>query len=92
MVCGTNQQCVLYMYVEYHHCNISSRVNLCGKVKMVCFDKTGTLTEDSLDLHGVKPVYSRRWVEVPPSVTVPLTSNLLVYMCIHASDVQFTHK
>jgi P-type E1-E2 ATPase len=31
------------------------RVNLCGKVKLVCFDKTGTLTEDSLDLYGVRP-------------------------------------
>ena len=31
------------------------RVNLCGKIKLVCFDKTGTLTEDSLDLYGVKP-------------------------------------
>ena len=36
------------------------RVNLCGKVKLVCFDKTGTLTEDSLDLLGVQPVWGGR--------------------------------
>ena len=29
------------------------RVNLCGKIKLVCFDKTGTLTEDSLDMASV---------------------------------------
>lgn len=31
------------------------RINMCGKIKLVCFDKTGTLTEDSLDLLGVLP-------------------------------------
>ena len=34
----------------YHLLN---RVNVCGKIKLVCFDKTGTLTEDSLDMEGV---------------------------------------
>ncbi len=35
----------------------STRVNMCGKIKLVCFDKTGTLTEDSLDMAGVRPAY-----------------------------------
>ena len=34
----------------------SYRVNLCGKVKLVCFDKTGTLTEDSMNVLGVMDV------------------------------------
>ncbi len=30
------------------------RINLCGKIKLVCFDKTGTLTENNLDLMEVR--------------------------------------
>lgn len=29
------------------------RINICGKVDLVCFDKTGTLTEDQLSVYGV---------------------------------------
>ena len=43
-------------------CISPQRVNLCGKIKLVCFDKTGTLTEDSLDLYGVKPASEGRSV------------------------------
>ncbi|KAK9679165.1 hypothetical protein K7432_016381 [Basidiobolus ranarum] len=35
-------------------CISPSRVNVCGKINMVCFDKTGTLTEDGLDILGVR--------------------------------------
>ena len=35
-------------------CISPQRINVCGKLKLVCFDKTGTLTEDSLDLHGIQ--------------------------------------
>eukprot|EP00731_Ephydatia_muelleri_P014339 Em0008g59a len=34
-------------------CIAQQRVNLCGKIKLVCFDKTGTLTEDSVKTSGV---------------------------------------
>lgn len=30
------------------------RVNVGGKLDIVCFDKTGTLTEDGLDVLGVQ--------------------------------------
>lgn len=33
-----------------------SRVNVGGKIDVVCFDKTGTLTEDGLDVLGVRVV------------------------------------
>jgi len=32
-----------------------TKINVAGRVNVMCFDKTGTLTEDSLDLYGVKP-------------------------------------
>ncbi|XP_063225948.1 polyamine-transporting ATPase 13A3-like isoform X2 [Bacillus rossius redtenbacheri] len=34
-------------------CISPPRINVCGKVKVVCFDKTGTLTEEGLDLWGI---------------------------------------
>ncbi|XP_042334293.1 polyamine-transporting ATPase 13A2 isoform X2 [Sceloporus undulatus] len=36
-------------------CISPPRINLSGKVRLVCFDKTGTLTEDGLDIWGVVP-------------------------------------
>jgi cation-transporting ATPase 13A3/4/5 len=30
------------------------RVNVGGKLDIICFDKTGTLTEDGLDVLGVQ--------------------------------------
>jgi cation-transporting P-type ATPase 13A2 len=35
-------------------CISPNRVNVAGKVNVVCFDKTGTLTEDGLDILGVR--------------------------------------
>ncbi|XP_050530517.1 polyamine-transporting ATPase 13A3-like isoform X1 [Daktulosphaira vitifoliae] len=37
------------------YCTCQSRINVSGKIKLVCFDKTGTLTEDGLDFLGVLP-------------------------------------
>lgn len=37
-------------------CISPSRVNIGGKVNLVCFDKTGTLTEEGLDILGVRTV------------------------------------
>jgi len=36
-------------------CINRERVNVTGRVNMVCFDKTGTLTEDHLDIFGFRP-------------------------------------
>lgn len=33
------------------------RVNVGGKLDVVCFDKTGTLTDDGLDVLGVRVVH-----------------------------------
>ena len=37
-------------------CISPQRVNVAGKLDVVCFDKTGTLTEDGLDVMGVRLV------------------------------------
>ncbi|XP_029472483.1 probable cation-transporting ATPase 13A4 [Rhinatrema bivittatum] len=36
-------------------CISPQRINVCGRLNLLCFDKTGTLTEDGLDLWGVIP-------------------------------------
>ncbi len=37
-------------------CISPPKVNIAGKVTVMCFDKTGTLTEEGLDLYGFRPV------------------------------------
>lgn len=37
-------------------CISPNKVNVAGKITIMCFDKTGTLTEDGLDLYGVRTV------------------------------------
>ena len=39
-------------------CLSPARINVCGKLKLICFDKTGTLTEEGLSLWGVIPCAS----------------------------------
>ncbi|KAK9242935.1 hypothetical protein V1506DRAFT_516715 [Lipomyces tetrasporus] len=50
-------------------CISPNRVNVGGKLDVVCFDKTGTLTEDGLDVLGVHVVNHResRFSELLPS-------------------------
>ncbi|EMR10858.1 hypothetical protein PNEG_01004 [Pneumocystis murina B123] len=38
------------------YCISPSKVNISGKIDVMCFDKTGTLTEDGFDVLGVKVV------------------------------------
>ena len=35
-------------------CIARERLNVAGRVNMICFDKTGTLTEDHLDIYGYR--------------------------------------
>nr|XP_058160286.1 polyamine-transporting ATPase 13A2 isoform X1 [Dasypus novemcinctus] len=42
------------------------RINLGGKLQLVCFDKTGTLTEDGLDVMGVVPLQGQRFLPLVP--------------------------
>jgi cation-transporting ATPase 13A3/4/5 len=37
-------------------CISPQRINVAGKLRVMCFDKTGTLTEDDLSVHGVQEV------------------------------------
>lgn len=51
-------------------CISPNRVNIGGKVNVICFDKTGTLTEDGLDVLGVRTIdkYSERFSELHEEV------------------------
>uniref|UniRef100_G1L103 ATPase cation transporting 13A2 n=1 Tax=Ailuropoda melanoleuca TaxID=9646 RepID=G1L103_AILME len=42
------------------------RINLGGKLQLVCFDKTGTLTEDGLDVMGVVPLKGQAFLPLVP--------------------------
>lgn len=37
-------------------CIARERVNVAGRINMICFDKTGTLTEDHLDIFGYRAI------------------------------------
>lgn len=56
-------------------CISPQRVNVAGKLDIMCFDKTGTLTEDGLDILGVRTVNraTNRFDDVvtEPSAMVP---------------------
>ena len=41
-------------------CIARDRVNVAGKVNILCFDKTGTLTEDHLDIYGYRSVKMKK--------------------------------
>ncbi|CAN2387990.1 P5-type ATPase cation transporter [Pristimantis euphronides] len=45
-------------------CISPPRINVSGKIKMVCFDKTGTLTEEGLDVWGVVPLESSSFLPI----------------------------
>ncbi|WVQ83070.1 hypothetical protein IAT38_005208 [Cryptococcus sp. DSM 104549] len=56
-------------------CISPNRVNIGGKINVVCFDKTGTLTEDGLDVLGVRTIDKpdRRFSELHSEVAdVPI--------------------
>ncbi|NXJ19242.1 AT132 ATPase, partial [Dicrurus megarhynchus] len=59
-------------------CISPPRINLCGKLRLVCFDKTGTLTEEGLDVWGVVPLEGQRFL---PMVREPrcLPAGALLY-------------
>eukprot|EP01135_Chromosphaera_perkinsii_P010889 Nk52_evm16s2273 gene=Nk52_evmTU16s2273 len=45
-------------------CISPPRVNVCGKLKVMCFDKTGTLTQDGLDVKGALPAMDKAFCEL----------------------------
>ncbi|NXC91647.1 AT132 ATPase, partial [Cercotrichas coryphoeus] len=59
-------------------CISPPRINLCGKLRLVCFDKTGTLTHEGLDVWGVVPLERQRFL---PMVHEPrcLPAGALLY-------------
>lgn len=47
-------------------CISPHRINVCGKLKMVCFDKTGTLTDDGLTMDGCIPCHNGEFQTTEP--------------------------
>ncbi|KAL7976184.1 hypothetical protein Chor_008281 [Crotalus horridus] len=45
-------------------CVSPQRIDLCGKVHLVCFDKTGTLTADGMDIWGIVPQASSSFLPI----------------------------
>ncbi|KAM5126354.1 polyamine-transporting ATPase 13A2, partial [Mantella aurantiaca] len=45
-------------------CISPPRINVSGKIKMMCFDKTGTLTEEGLDVWGVVPLENTNFLPI----------------------------
>ncbi|XP_031235157.1 cation-transporting ATPase 13A2 isoform X2 [Mastomys coucha] len=61
------------------------RINLGGKLRLVCFDKTGTLTEDGLDVMGVVPLKGQMLLPlVPEPCHLPLGPLLRALATCHA--------
>ncbi|XP_004425686.1 PREDICTED: probable cation-transporting ATPase 13A2 [Ceratotherium simum simum] len=61
------------------------RINLGGKLRLVCFDKTGTLTEDGLDVMGVVPLKGQAFLPlVPDPRRLPMGPLLRALATCHA--------
>ncbi|XP_030869188.3 polyamine-transporting ATPase 13A2 isoform X10 [Gorilla gorilla gorilla] len=61
------------------------RINLGGKLQLVCFDKTGTLTEDGLDVMGVVPLKGQAFLPlVPEPRRLPMGPLLRALATCHA--------
>ncbi|KFP22334.1 putative cation-transporting ATPase 13A2, partial [Egretta garzetta] len=45
-------------------CISPPRINLCGKIRLVCFDKARTLTEEGLDVWGVVPLENNHFMPI----------------------------
>ncbi|XP_010591374.1 polyamine-transporting ATPase 13A2 isoform X1 [Loxodonta africana] len=64
--------CTLYAQMRLRKqgifCVHPLRINLGGKLQLVCFDKTGTLTEEGLDVMGVVPLKGQTFL---PLVSKP---------------------
>ncbi|XP_054716748.1 polyamine-transporting ATPase 13A3-like [Uloborus diversus] len=51
-------------------CISPPRINIGGKLKLICFDKTGTLTEEGLDLWGIIPTTEGKFKELEHDATL----------------------
>jgi len=69
-------------------CIAPSRVNLAGRVNVLCFDKTGTLTEEGLDVSSVQEASEGRFLQ-PKQQVETVTSDLIKVLgaCHGLTDV-----
>ncbi|XP_040205463.1 probable cation-transporting ATPase 13A4 isoform X1 [Rana temporaria] len=68
-------------------CISPQRINVCGRLNIICFDKTGTLTEDGLDLCGVLPSQGncfQKFHNFASDATLPWSPLLGALSCCHS--------
>ncbi|XP_022903351.2 polyamine-transporting ATPase 13A3-like [Onthophagus taurus] len=59
-------------------CISPARINISGRIKLICFDKTGTLTNDGLDLSSIVPSDNATFLNpIPNPLLLDLKSPLL---------------
>ncbi|VVC45388.1 Hypothetical protein CINCED_3A014162 [Cinara cedri] len=64
---------------DHHIYCISPRaINVAGSINCVCFDKTGTLTEDGLDMWGVVPVTTSKFLPCYKNISSMPADHLLM--------------
>ncbi|XP_055952712.1 polyamine-transporting ATPase 13A3-like isoform X3 [Argiope bruennichi] len=63
------------------YCISPPRINIGGKLKLICFDKTGTLTEEGLDFWGIIPTTEGKFKELEHDVNI-LSEHDLLKVCM----------
>ncbi|XP_022160995.1 probable cation-transporting ATPase 13A3 isoform X2 [Myzus persicae] len=68
------------MRLKNHHiyCISPRSINVAGSINCVCFDKTGTLTEDGLDMWGIVPVTTSKFLPCYRNVSSMSSDHLLM--------------
>ncbi|CAD8193351.1 unnamed protein product [Paramecium pentaurelia] len=58
-------------------CISPQKVNISGKVTIMCFDKTGTLTEEGLDMYGIRMIENQRFSKIVTSIDANTDVNFI---------------
>ncbi|XP_068097680.1 polyamine-transporting ATPase 13A2 isoform X2 [Hyperolius riggenbachi] len=72
-------------------CISPPRINVSGKLKMMCFDKTGTLTEEGLDVWGVVPLQNGNFLPISHEPRT-LPDGHLLYSLASCHSVTLLHE
>ena len=66
-------------------CISPARINMAGKVRLMCFDKTGTLTSEGMELMGVLPSIKTRFTQFESVIVSGISASP------HAIDSSLPH-
>ncbi|KAF5282157.1 hypothetical protein FQR65_LT02854 [Abscondita terminalis] len=68
-------------------CISPQRINICGKINLVCFDKTGTLTNEGLDFNSVIPCMDSYFIPPWTELETLPPRNLLIQAMATCHDI-----